>query len=144
MKITTYANNEVNTANRLQLLIMLYDSAVRFMNLAKDAISSENLAQRGVYISKAMAIISEFKSTLDHRPNPELAANLDRLYNFINSRLLQANLRNDPVLIDEALKITNILREAWVELSNKASTENASLGNAVRQVNQNSLLNISV
>jgi flagellar secretion chaperone FliS len=143
-KVAMYAKTDVTTANRLSLLIKLYDSAVRFMNAAKESMSSNKPSDKGYNIGKAMAIISEFKVTLDHKAAPELAANLERLYNFINSCLLEANAKNNPVKLDEALKVTNILREAWVELSQQMSNSTEMIDSAAQQFNESSGLRISV
>ncbi|MCB1154771.1 flagellar export chaperone FliS, partial [bacterium] len=64
-QIAAYASNDVNTANRLQLLIMLYEGAIRFMSRANEAMKAGNLADKGLYLHKAQAIIDEFKGTLD-------------------------------------------------------------------------------
>ena len=143
-KVATYASNDVRTANRLQLLIMLYDSAVKFMTLAGQKMAEGDLAGKGENIGKAMAIISEFKGTLDHSAAPELAQNLERLYTFINDCLVRANIDGDPAKLDEALLVTKTLREGWVELSKNVDGGNPDLSKTVREVNQDSCLRISV
>jgi len=142
--VATYESTEVTTANRLKLLIMLYDAAVRFMKQAKEHLLQNDIANKGLYISKALAIFSEFRGTLDFWPNPELAGNLDRLYSFINERLVTANIKNDTAMLDQALRITNILREGWVALSQQAPADAPGLDVAARQINENSCLRISV
>jgi len=143
-KIANYASNDVTTANRLQLLIMLYDSAVKFMTLARKKMLEGDIAGRGENIGKAMAIISEFKGTLDHSVAPELAQNLERLYTFINDCLVRANIDSDTAKLDEALLITKNLREGWVELSKNVDVADTDLSKTVREVNQDSCLRISV
>ena len=98
---------------------MLYDSAVKFMALSIKRLDEGNIAEKGMYVGKAMAIISEFKGTLDFRPDPELAKNLDRLYTFVNDSLLQGNIKNDRRHLENALRITKTLREGWIELEKK-------------------------
>ncbi|MBZ0273447.1 flagellar export chaperone FliS [bacterium] len=117
MKVAAYSRNDVQTANRLQLLIMLYDGAINFMKHARERLVEKDHAKKGYYITKAMAIISELKSTLDFSANRELAGNLDRLYIFINDCLMKAQVGNDETKIDEAIRVTGILRDGWVELS---------------------------
>ncbi|MCB9478814.1 MAG: flagellar export chaperone FliS [Deltaproteobacteria bacterium] len=144
-QIAAYASNDVNTANRLQLLIMLYEGAIRFMSRANEAMKAGNLADKGLYLHKAQAIIDEFKGTLDFSASKDLATELERLYDFITDRLHAANMRNDRRSLAEAMKITGILRDAWVELSEQVGTgTDAHLERAAKAVNENSVLRISV
>ena len=114
--VKSYKSTEVRTSNRLDVLIMLYDGAIRFMNQAKDNISKNDNAKKGTFLSKATAIINEFKNTLCYDYDPKLATDLERLYNFIQERLLQANIENEIKHVEDALKVTNILRDAWIQL----------------------------
>ncbi|MCZ7587048.1 MAG: flagellar export chaperone FliS [Deltaproteobacteria bacterium] len=139
-----YTTNDVRTANRLQLLIMLYDSAIRFMTLARRKLEEGDIAGKGQYIGKAMAIISEFKGTLDHDKAPDLARNLERLYTFINDSLVMGNMRNDAKSIEAALSVTSTLREGWVELSRQMDAGDASVEHAARGQTQDSCVRISV
>ncbi|MCL4233695.1 MAG: flagellar export chaperone FliS [Deltaproteobacteria bacterium] len=146
-KVSDYTRNDVATANRLQLLIMLYDSAVKFMFVAVKRIDAGDLAGKGEYISKALAIINEFRNTLDFGPAPELARNLDRLYSFIADALIDANIRNDKKRLADALKVTNTLRSAWAELAARQQSgelKDAALEQAARGANADSLVRISV
>jgi flagellar secretion chaperone FliS len=144
-KVSTYAANDINTANRLHLLVMLYDSAVKFMALAIKKLDAGNIAEKGMYVGKAIAIISEFRGTLDYGPDPELAKNLDNLYIFINDNLLQGNIKNDRKQLENALRITVTLREGWVELEKKVKKgEVPDIGEKARSQNENSAVRISV
>jgi len=144
-KISTYATNDINTANRLHLLVMLYDSAVKFMALAIKNLDAGNIAEKGMYVGKAIAIISEFRGTLDFGPDPKLAKNLDNLYTFINDNLLQGNIKNDRKQLENALRITVTLREGWVELENKVKKgEVPDIGGKALSQNENSAVRISV
>jgi flagellar secretion chaperone FliS len=143
--VNTYTANDVKTSNRLKLLIMLFDGAVKFMNIAMQKMEENDTAGKGLFIGKAMAIIAEFKGTLDYRPNPELAESLERLYTFINDSLLKANIKNDKNHLANALRITNTLREGWVELQQKIqSGGDTNLERAARGQTANSSVRISV
>ncbi len=144
-KISAYASNDINTANRLRLLVMLYDSAVKFMALAIKKLDQGNIAEKGMYVGKAMAIISEFKGTLDFGPDLELARNLDKLYTFINDSLIQGNIKNDRKQLENALRITKTLREGWIELEKKVKKGDIpNIDPKARTQNENSALRISV
>ena len=133
--VNNYKNTEVKTSNRLDVLIMLYDGAVQFMNQSKDYINRKDNAKKGTSLSKAIAIINEFKNTLCYDYDPKLANDLERLYNFIQERLLQANINNKIELIEDALKVTNILRGAWVQLREQQNGQDMS--EAKETVNEN-------
>ena len=133
--ISTYQQTEVKTSNRLDLLVMLYDGAVKFMNQAIECQEKSDMAGKGAYVSKAMAIISEFKSTLSFAYDKDLATNLDRLYTFINDKLIKANITKDSNHIHEAVKITIILRDAWKQLQVQEQGKASSETNAPNQDN---------
>jgi flagellar protein FliS len=118
-KISQYSTTEVTTANRLRLLIMLYDSAIRFIDTAKERLRTGDVAGKGTYIGKALAIVGEFKNTLNFQVGGDLPRELQRLYVFVEERLVRANLKGDPALLDEARRVLDILRGAWVELEQK-------------------------
>lgn len=115
-KFSQYSNTEVQTANRLRLLIMLYDGAIRFIDVAKDRIEAGDTAAKGTYIGKAMSIVGEFKNTLNFSVAGDVPHQLQRLYQFVEDRLIKANLHNDTKMLDEARRILDTLRGAWVDL----------------------------
>ncbi len=139
--VNSYQQTEIKTANRLEVLVKLYDGAVRFMNQAAQCQQKKDIAGKGTYISKSMAIINEFKNTLSFEHDRELATNLDRLYTFINDKLLKANITNEPDHIKEAIKITTILRDAWKELQTK---ENGTTSPEAKSSNQDNYFRISI
>lgn len=145
-KVSSYTQNDVATANRLRLLVMLYDSAVKNMYQAVKRLDEGDLAGKGEHISKALAIVSEFRATLDFGAAPDLAGQLDRLYGFIADRLLDANIRNDKRPLGEALRITNMLRSAWVELSERTQgeTPDSVLGDVARTSSPDNVVAIRV
>ncbi len=111
-----YRKNEVKTSNRLDVLVMLYEGAVRFMSQARDQMKVRNMAGKGQCLSKALAIINEFKNTLSFEHDRKLATDLERLYTFISDKLQKANMSNDMDALNDAIRITTILRDGWKEL----------------------------
>ena len=146
----SYRATEVNTANRLKLLIMLYEGMTRFTKRAEDALKEGNLAVKGESISRALAIVDELNNTLDYSHAPDLAANLSRLYGFIRAKLVDANLRNDVQPLQHAQKIIKILQSAWTDLSKKTAaelavkTEGKPTTEPVKQQNSSNYFRISV
>ncbi|SDX46575.1 flagellar protein FliS [Collimonas sp. OK242] len=112
----------VMSASPQQLLSMLFDGAKAAISMARHHMASGDTVAKGNAISKAVSIIdSGLKASLDPdaggSAGAELAANLSSLYDYINQRLLYANLRNDPGLLDEADRLLENIASAWREIS---------------------------
>ncbi len=113
--INQYLENQVNTASREQLLIMLYDGAIRFLREAEGAMADRQVVQQGALISKTIGIINELSATLDHEVGGEVAADLEALYDYMNRELLRANLKDDPHRLGEVRKMLTGLRDTWLK-----------------------------
>lgn len=110
-----YQNNQVLTASPDQILIMLYDGAIRFVRQAKQAIVDGRAGDKATAISKTVAIVTEFSNTLDYEVGGEIANDLGRLYNFLIQELSAVNARSDAKRLEPVEKILLDLREAFVE-----------------------------
>ena len=115
----TYRQIEVNGANRLQLVVMLYEGAIRFLGEAKLNLEKGNMRGKGLAVSRTLAILAELQSTLKMEEGGEVAQSLDRLYTYMTSRILDANLKNEAGGLDESIKLLRILNSAWSELARK-------------------------
>jgi flagellar protein FliS len=115
--LDTYRRTQVQSATPLELVTMLYDGALRFLDSARTAIEQRNIAARRNALSRVLAIISELQSTLNLEHGGEIAASLDRLYNYANLRLLDAAARNDVAAIDEVKALLGTLRDGWHTIS---------------------------
>jgi flagellar protein FliS len=78
-----------------------------------------NVAEKGVYLSKATAIATELMNSLDKEQGGEIAEQLEALYRFVIDSFVQANLKKDPNPVDGALRVLRELKEGWVALSEK-------------------------
>ncbi|WP_017815468.1 flagellar export chaperone FliS [Paenibacillus shenyangensis] len=112
-----YRQNAVQTSPG-QLLIMLYDGAIRFTLAAIDGINQKDYAKSNTNFGKAQAIVSEFRASLDR--SYDVAENLDRLYEYMGYLLIQANIKKDVASAEEALGYLKDLRETWVEANKLA------------------------
>ena len=110
-----YQQNQIDTASREQILIMLYDGAIRFTRQALEAMESGDQKIKMEKISRAMAIITEFSNTLDREVGGEIADNLDALYHFMIRELTSANLQNDPQKLEVVIGLLSDLRETWMQ-----------------------------
>jgi len=110
-----YLANTVNSASPEQLMLMLYDGAIRFVSLGIQAIENGIIDKRSYYINKTSAIVSEFAATLDHNQDAKLAEDLDALYGYMLRRMLEANLKNDTAPLIEVKKLLSDLRATWAQ-----------------------------
>ena len=113
--IDAYRRTEAQSASPLQLVVMLYDGALRFLNEASAAQASGDMPRRAHAMRRVAAIIAECHSTLDLEKGGPVAAELDRLYSYISGRLLDINIKRDPTAIDEIYRLLTPLRNAWAE-----------------------------
>ena len=95
---------------------MLYEGAIKFIKLARKAIESGDIAERGLNIGRAFDIIVELSNTLDHSVNEEVSRQLEQLYIFMMDRLTQANVSGDAQHLEAVLNILNTLYEGWEEV----------------------------
>jgi flagellar protein FliS len=105
-----YRQTAIQTAPPEQLVVMLYDGAIRFLEQAKTALQEGHDASEPLL--RAQDIIIELSSSLN-RAAGEVASNLARLYDFWIQWLLQAQIRRDPTKVEEVLGMVRELREAW-------------------------------
>lgn len=115
MPLNQYQNMQVITSSREKILLMLYDGVINFTHIAIDKLNAGDMAAKGVYIGKAQAIIAEFINTLNHEVGGEVAARLEQLYVYIMNEYSEANISRDVIHLENALRILESLREAWVE-----------------------------
>ena len=110
-----YQQSQVTSSTPEQILIMLYDGAIRFTVQALEAIAEENRVRMSESIHRVMAIVGTLSDTLDHSIGGEVAGNLDALYNFMMRELTNANLKRDPAHLKVVEHLLRDLRETWNE-----------------------------
>lgn len=108
-----YQKNAVNGASPLQLVIMLYDGAIRFMETGKKAIAARDLELQNRSLQKAQKIVMELMSCLDMQQGGEVAKNLLSLYSYVLNELVMANMSGDVPSIDRSIRVLGDLRESW-------------------------------
>jgi flagellar protein FliS len=113
----TYRSTQAQTSSPLELVVMLYDGALRFMADAERGFAAGDIAARGRAISRTLAVVSELRNTLDLERGGAVADELDRLYDFVQDRLFAATRDRDPEPLAEARKVLASLAEAWRALA---------------------------
>ena len=120
-----YNQNAIATASQEQILIMLYDGAIRFIRQAISASEQNDNPEKLGRISKVFAIIVEFSNTLNHDIGGEIAADLDGLYQFMLRELSKARAEKGEKSLRVVEGLLVELRLTWGEaiLINKKETE---------------------
>ena len=113
--VNQYHNSQILNASPEQILIMLYDGAIRFCRQAKQAMSAGDKLVQAEKISRTMAIVSEFSNTLDRKVGGKIAEDLDALYDFMIRELTRAGRESDPAALETVDVLLSDLRQTWVE-----------------------------
>jgi flagellar secretion chaperone FliS len=121
----TYATVDVTTgvasATPHALTLMLYDAALKHMGKAQMHMAAGRIAEKGAAITRAIRIVEEGLTGPLDLSQGEIAHNLKSLYDYINNCLLNANMRNDSALLEEARSLLAGMRETWAAIGPGAS-----------------------
>lgn len=113
-----YSTRKVETATPAELTLMLYEGAIKFCNIAMSAIEKKDYEKANTNIQKARRIVVELQTTLDHKY--KVAEDFDVIYDYIFRKLVQANVKKDTEILEEALVELRELRDAWKEIMRTA------------------------
>ena len=127
---SAYANVGVETgvmaASPHKLIVMLFDGAVAAVGSALVHMQAGSIPEKGKAISKAIQIIENgLRASLDRKAGGQIGENLDALYEYMQHRLLLANVQNDPAILEEVQRLLNELREAWNAIGTPANSPSA-------------------
>ncbi len=112
-----YRSTRTETASPLQVLVQLYDGALKYLRRGRVAIESGDVGAKGEALSKAHAIVSELQATLDESHAPELCAQLYALYDFVLRSITQANIERSSDPLNAAENVLVELRSAWAQIA---------------------------
>jgi flagellar secretion chaperone FliS len=128
-----YLRNAVLTASSEQLVLMLYDGAIRFARKARKALESKEFEASCEALLRAQRIVQELQAGLRPEVNPSICGQMNGLYAFIIDRLLAANMKQETAPIDEALQVLEHQRETWRLLLEKVRGTPAATAPAAPQ-----------
>jgi flagellar secretion chaperone FliS len=109
-----YQNNSVQTASPGELTLMLYNGCLKFIGLARTAIEMKNTEEKNTNLLKAQKIIQELMVTLNM--DLEVSKSLMQMYDYINRRLIEANIQSDVGILDEVEDYVLDFRNTWKEV----------------------------
>jgi len=121
-QLDQYQKSAVAGASPLQLIIMLYDGALKFLGNGKLAMAQKDLYQQNDQLQRAQKIITELMSCLDMEKGGEIATNLFALYSYAYNEIIMGNVEDDPSKIEHAMAVLTQLRESWVTLEQQQRT----------------------
>jgi flagellar protein FliS len=110
-----YKKTSVQTASKEQILLMLYQAAIRNCKKAIEAIDNKNVAKKGEFIGKLQDIIIELNNSLDFEVGGDVAKELSSLYDYILYSSTQANIKIEKEPLVGCLNVLNTLYDGWSE-----------------------------
>jgi flagellar biosynthetic protein FliS len=102
------------TATPGELTLLLYNGCLKFIRQARQAMNNHDNSGKNESLKRGQAIIRELMVTLD--PDHELSKNMLTMYDYIHRCLIEANIQNDPALLDEAEKHVTMFRDTWKQV----------------------------
>jgi flagellar protein FliS len=122
--VSAYRETRIKTASQGQLLIMLYDEAIKCLDRSLDLLDKNSKGRKdpgkiehiSKAILKAQEIVTELSASLDFEQGGEIAQNLFSLYTWFNQELIESNIKQDINRIAVVRNMINELRSAWIEI----------------------------
>ncbi len=111
----------VNQASPHRLIQMLLEGAMKEITLARAAIGREDQPAKASHITSAHAVIEGLQVSLDKEKGQDIANNLDGLYEYMALRLVEANLKDDDLILDEVLELLSNIKSAWDAIGQPSS-----------------------
>lgn len=111
-----YKRSAVDGASPIRLIVMLYDGALKNLEQGKAAMADRDIFTQNEKIKRAQECVSELISSLNMEAGGEVAQNLLSLYTFIYNTLFEANVNDDPEMLDQCAELLSDLRSSWAEL----------------------------
>ncbi|MGG3887895.1 flagellar export chaperone FliS [Metabacillus fastidiosus] len=109
-----YEQNAVTTAAPGEITLMLYNGCLKFIRQAKKAIEEANIQTKNTNLQKAQSIVTELMITLNMEL--EVSKQMSVMYEYINHRLLEANLKNDTGILEEVEGLVTDFRDTWKQV----------------------------
>lgn len=117
-----YRQIEARSRSPLELVVMLYDGALRFLADGRAAIERNDITARRDAFARHLAIISELQSTLNIEGGGPVATSLDELYTYVTGRIIESAAQNSVGPLDEARKVLEPLRDGWHQIATQPAT----------------------
>jgi len=113
--------SEIESASPHRLIQLMMERVLTKIAVARGHMEQNAVVDKGRHIGDAISIVGGLQASLNHETEGGLASNFDALYDYMTRRLLEANLRNDPAMLDEVTGLMRELKEAWDEIGPEVS-----------------------
>ncbi|MBT1120874.1 flagellar export chaperone FliS [Stutzerimonas nitrititolerans] len=110
-------NAQLVDATPHRLIQMLMEGGLTRLAQAKGAMERNDVALKGTLIGKTIDIVGGLRQGLNLEAGGEVAANLDSLYIYMTTRLVEANRKNDPAILDEVAGLLREIKFGWDGIS---------------------------
>lgn len=121
-----YQQNSVSTASPGELTMMLYNGCLKFIRQAEKAIENSNIEEKNTNLIKAQKIITELMVTLNMEL--DISKNMMIMYEYMNHRLVEANLKNDKDILKEVEGYVTEFRDTWKQVIQTARQQQYGQG----------------
>lgn len=135
-----YQEMGINTANRGQLIVIVYEAVVKYLNELKNSLDNNDIDSQSKNTDMIFSLVGELRRSLDMEKGKEISETLDKLYAFILRRISSANIETKPDLLDVCIRIMTDLKDAW----EVASDKEGALQKNVQALEENSNFTINV
>ncbi|MFQ5713260.1 MAG: flagellar export chaperone FliS [Candidatus Scalinduaceae bacterium] len=122
-KVHSYKKSQIETADQLSLILMLYGRVILLLDKAKKEISEKKHEEKHHSLTKARDIVFELIQSLNQNKGEEIAASLSRLYDFVVREIMDADANLNTKAIDNAKGILSELRESWKDIKTNPDKE---------------------
>ncbi len=118
--------SRIEAASPHRLIQLMMERVLAKVGVAKSHLESRNIVEKGNSIGDAIQIINGLQVSLNHKADSSLAGNFDALYDYMQRRLLEANLHNDAGALDEVAGLMRELKEAWDAIADQVEATEAN------------------
>jgi len=112
-----YVTTQISTASSVQVVVLLYDGAISSMKLAQEGIVALNFHDKARFLDRALRVVGELSASLNMEEGGVIAKDLQRVYEYIQFEVTQANLKNEPSRLEGPIRCMSAIRESWQELA---------------------------
>jgi flagellar protein FliS len=141
--VNPYLKTKIMTASPEQLRLMLYDGALKFCRQAKVALDDKNYEDSYSNLMRAQKIVLELSTSLNHDADPQLCQRLSALYTYVYRLLVDANMKRETGIVDEAIKLVEYERETWQMLMKKLAGEGQPNDTSITTAQQTAISSLS-
>lgn len=141
--VNPYLKTKIMTASPEELRLMLYDGALKFCRQAKTALDKKDFEESYNNLMRAQKIVLELSTSLNHDADPQLCQRLSALYTYVYRLLVDANMKRETTIVDEAIKLIEYERETWQMLMKKLAGEGKPSDTSITTAQQTAISSLS-